>query len=418
MSVKRSGLFGTMRRFWIAMCIPLAFLFLLISRAVSPIVTVRIFCVPMRIGHMVNEGGRQIIEREDGIQGSPRRRIITFCYLENPTYTNKVAYRELKRLARWVNLPRSIGVTSIHLARRIRWFAVVEHRAPGGSTDDVFFQQKWTHTFRPTSAERDRIASGLMELGVHINSRIAAFLVRDSNYLSTLGTNDEHLKRHAHRDCRIANYSEGVATAICRGYTCLRVGRETGNSNAEPIVGLVGYSLHNIQSDLLDVALAERASVIFTCSSGLDCLYWLYGAAHVGVNLQWLDGRFEHFITALPKRLFVRDGERRLELPILASVMPDFQIGTHGATWSGETVEFQENSPSEIAEVVDLALTMLDDAEIREQRISIAAPLWREFNQRLPSSNLPDAFKQRFPRFGLPDSVMSRFLTTDAIRPR
>jgi len=398
------------------MCIPFAFVLLLISRTLSPLVVVRIFCVPIRLGHMVNEGGRQVIDFRVGIEGSPRRRTITFCYLENPIATNKVAFREVKRLASWVNVPRPIGVASIYLARRIRWFAVVEFRAPGGRADDVFFQQKWTEKFRPTPAERLRISSDFKELGVHSDARVAAFLVRDPGYLTSLGTNDEHLKRHYYRDCQIANYSEGVAAATSRGYTCLRVGRVTNGSNADPIDRLIDYSLHKIQSDLLDVALAERASVIFTCSSGLDCLYWLYGVAHVGVNLPWLDGHFDHFLTALPKRLYICDG--KYELPILAPVLPQFQIGINGAAWSGETIEFRENSPSEIREVVALALTMLDDADYREQRISIAAPLWQEFNQRLPRSNLPDAFKQRLPRFGLPDSVMSRFLSTDAIHPR
>jgi putative glycosyltransferase (TIGR04372 family) len=278
-----------------------------------------------------------------------------------------------------------------------------------GAEVDLFWQHRWHVSVDLNHKDKSLATEGLASLGVDDTRPVMSFLTRNPEYLLRSGSvpND----RHDYRECRIKYYQKAIETCIAQGFQCVRVGRYNDDRIEKYIPHYVDYSHSAVRSDVMDLALAVRTDILVTCSSGLDSLYYLLGKPLVGVNVSNLDGRFSNYVTCLPKRMFVMDGSRRRELPVIAAVSKDFVVGPTHHTFKGTEVIFEENSPQEITEAVSFAIRLVQEDRYREECEAQAAPLWQEFNAMLPLSNLPIAHKQRFPSFGLPPSVIGRFLT-------
>lgn len=388
---------------------PPALLLLLVITLIRPVVRVRLFCVPFRIGHMVHEAGTHFLREGDRRSRGTSERLITLCYWENPSISNRVVGRRLTEMAGWYWPPRAVMVLAVGICKRIgvaRYFVL---QMSAGAEVDLFWQHQWRVPVNLNCKEASLAAEGLASLGVDNTKPVMSFLTRNSEYLFRSGRVPHD--RHDYRECRIEYYQEAIETCITQGFKCVRVGRFNNDRIERHMPHYVDYSHSAVRSDVMDLALAVRTDILVTCSSGLDALYYLLGKPLVGVNVSNLDGRFSNYVTCLPKRMFVMDGSRRHELPVIAAVSKDFVVGPTRHTFMGTEVIFEENSPEEIAEAVNFALRLMQDVEFREKSEAEAAPLWQEFNAMLPLSKLPIAHKQRFPSFGLPPSVVSRFLT-------
>lgn len=348
-------------------------------------------------------------ERDRRSRGKSKR-LITLCYWENPSISNGVVGSHLTEMTGWRWPPRAVMVLAVGICKKIgvaRYFVL---QMSAGVEVDLFWQHQWRVPINLNCKEASLAAEGLTSLEVDNTRLLVAFLTRNSEYL--MRTIDNPGLSHTFRNCRIENYQKAIETCIAQGFQCVRVGRFNNDRIGKRIPRYVDYSNSAVRSDLMDLALALRTDILVTCSSGLDSLYYLLGKPLVGVNVSNLDGRFSNYVTCLPKRMYVMDGNQRHELPIIAAVSKDFVIDVPGRyTFMGTEVIFEENSPEEITEAVSFAIRLVQEDRYREDCEAQVAPLWQEFNAMLPLSNLPIAHKQRFPSFGLPPSVVSRFLT-------
>ena len=358
---------------------------------------------------MVHEAGTQFLRKIDKSNRGISERLMTLCYWEKPDISNVVVGSRLTEMAGWRWPPRAVMVVAVGICRKmgVARYLVLEMSA--GAEVDLFWQRQWRVPVNLNRKEASLAAEGLASLGVDNTRPVMSFLTRNAEYL--LKSINDPGARHAYRECRIEYYQEAIETSIAQGFQCVRVGRYNNDRIERHIPRYVDYSHSAVRSDVMDLALAVRTDILVTCSSGLDSLYHLLGKPLVGVNVFYLDGRFSNYVTCLPKRMFVMDGSRRHELPVIAAVSKDFAVGPTHHTFMGTEVIFEENSPEEITEAVSFAIRLVQEDRYREECEAQVAPLWQEFNAMLPSSNLPIAYKQSFPSFGLPPSVIGRFLT-------
>ena len=389
---------------------PPALLLLLFILLVRPLIQVRLFCVSFRIGHIVHEAGTHFLREGDRRSRGKSKRLITLCYWENPSVSNGVIGSHLSEMTGWRWPPRAVMVLAVGISKKMGVARHFVQEMSAGAEVDLFWQHAWHVSFDLSRHEAFLAAEGLANLGIDNTRPLVAFLTRNSEYLIRSICNPG--LSHTYRDCVIENYQKAIETCIAQGFQCVRVGRYNNDRIEKYIPHYVDYSHSAVRSDVMDLALAVRTDILVTCSSGLDSLYHLLGKPLVGVNVANLDGRFSNYVTCLPKRMFVMEGSRRRELPVIAAVSKDFMIDVPGRyTFMGTEVIFEENSPEEITEAVSFAIRLVQEDRYREECEAQAAPLWQEFNAMLPLSNLPIAHKQRFPSFGLPPSVIGRFLT-------
>lgn len=368
------------------------------------------FCVPSRIGHMVLEAGLSVIENQAVGTLDGARQDIVMCYQEDPWVTNQVVFSELRKHAQWRPIPRALGVIVMRAIRSIRPLRALEREFHVGGAVDPFYEFDWRrlNILRGTAWNTTEIRS---RLGVDSNVPIVAILTRDSAYLRCWGASSNMLTSNEYRNCSISNYLTAMKALVDGGFYVVRVGRNSDEAINPSLENVLDYAHSDLASDVMDFALAAITDVIVTCSSGIDQLYLLHGVPHIGVNIPWLDGRFSHFVTALPKRMFVAEGAAEIELPQLAVTESEFTFVGHVPMWEGKEIRFQENTPNDIEEAVRVGIRMIMDSGFRRERIQLAMPLWERFNDALSHSRMPAGFNTRFPTMGLPDSVMSRFLS-------
>jgi putative glycosyltransferase (TIGR04372 family) len=374
-----------------------------------PFIEVRLFVIPFRMTVIATAEWIRVLRDKS------RKPLVVLAYDEDPRVVNQSLAHHLGMHAGWRRGPRALLLTARWIVERVGLHRHLELRAPSAPFDDIFWHR--TYDYRPSLSrvEQESAKQGLEALGITESTKVISILTRDHGFFKSFTDNETWMRRHEYRNCRIENYSRAIEYAYQQGFRSVRVGRVSDNHLELKADGYVDYSASPVQSDLMDLVLAARCEFIVTCSSGLDCLYWLCGKAFVGVNLPWLDGKFAHYSLALPKRMLVEIDGALTELPVIAvtssAFVPQSSSNRYRVPhWKGNPVAFQENSAAEILETIQLALAMQADPRLAEERRKLVAPLWAEFNRRVASSNLGADSRVRVPAMPMPDSVIARFL--------
>ena len=394
---------------------PLALALLITIWAVRPFCRIRIFMIPLRIGPLILDA---VFHAQDqsALRGDGVRQVL-LAYPEDQHRVNSALIKHLGDRVWCSRLPKPLLVATWRLAVILKCSKGIDARTPVER-----YQHFWSlkRNFVPDfdSQEQREVSRGFAELGISPGARVIAVLTRDPSYFETFTQNDEFIRRHEYRNCKIANYEPALRLAATLGFHSVRAGRASNNQIDTAVLGYSDYSVSDQRSDLMDLALAQRSEFIVTCSSGLDTLYWLCGKPFVGVNLPWLDGKFANYSLCLPKRMFAQIDGRRVELPVIAVTSRRFQIGLNGPEWDGIPCELVENSPTEIRETLELAIAIFDSPDLAARRRDMVLPLWDEFNRRVAGSNLHADARIMTPSMPLPDCVINRFFSTEEISLR
>jgi putative glycosyltransferase (TIGR04372 family) len=395
--------------------VPLTTALLVVILLLRPFIEVRLFVIPLRMTNVVEAAYIRVLREKR------RKPLVVLAYDEDPRVVNQSLAHHLGTYAGWRRGPRALLITTRVIAERMGLLRHLELRTSGPLFHDFFLHR--TYDYRPSlsRAEQELAEQGLEALGITESTKVIAILTRDHAFFESFTDNKEWMRRHEYRNCRIENYSRAIEYAHQQGFRSVRVGRVSDNHLEVEPDGYVDYSASTVQSDLMDLVLATRCEFIVTCSSGLDCLYWLCGKAFVGVNLPWLDGKFAVYSLVLPKRMMVEIDGALTELPIIAVTSTAFvprNSSNDVPRWNGNPVAFRENSAAEILETMQLALAMQADPRLAEERRTLVAPLWAEFNRRMASSNLDAEAKASVPAMPMPDSAIARFLEVPRDNPR
>ena len=394
---------------------PLALVLLIAIWVVRPFCRIRIFMIPLRIGPLISEALFHAQE-QSALRGDGVRQVL-LTYPEDQHRVNSTLVKHLGDGVWCGLLPKPLLVVTWRLAVILKCSKGIDARTPV-ERHQHFWASKVSFVPNFDSQEQREVSRGFAELGISPGARVIAVLTRDSSYFRTFTQNDEFIRRHEYRNCKIANYEPALRLAAAIGFHSVRVGRVSNNQIDTAVPGYSDYSISDQRSDLMDLALAQRSEFIVTCSSGLDNLYWLCGKPFVGINLPWLDGKFANHSLCLPKRMFAQIDGRRVELPVIAVTSLRFQHGLNGPEWDGIPCELVENSPTEIRETLELAIAMFESPDLAARRRDLVVPLWDEFNARVPGSNLHADARVMTPSMPLPDSVINRFFSTEEISLR
>lgn len=336
---------------------PIAFVFVFLSRVISPFFIVRIGALRSdRIGHFVLETELQLLEIENGVAKQPQRSF-NIWYAPEPI-ANRVVYKMWKRVMRiWPN-----------------WFMVpvfrlneilpgsTRHRIAGTTSTclDVhnLLDSQRQHLFF-TPRETDLGNQALREMGINEHDRFICLIARDAAYTKSQFP-ERDLSYHDYRNCDIDDYLPAAEAIADRGVFVLRMGSVVEKQLKSSHSKVIDYANSNFRTEFMDVFLGSRCE--FCVSDGLG--FYAIPAAFRRPNA---------YVNYSPFYMFY--SSRSCDLGIAKTVgsvatgerLNLSQMGEAGVTQFSSSLQYSQagvsiinNSPGEIR---DLMIEMLDRIE-------------------------------------------------------
>lgn len=336
---------------------PIAFVFVFLSRVVSPFFTVRIGALRSdRIGHFVLETELQLLEIENGVAKQPQRSF-NIWYAPEPI-ANQVVYRMWKRVMRiWPNwfmvpvfrLNKIFPGSTRHRIADATSTCLDVHNLLDSQRQHLFF----------TSRETDIGNQALQEMGINKHDRFVCLIARDAAYTKSQFP-ERDLSYHDYRNCDIDDYLLAAEAIADRGVFVLRMGSVVEKQFKSTHPKVIDYANSNFRTEFLDVFLGSRCE--FCVSDGLG--FYAIPAAFRRPNA---------YVNYSPFYMFY--SSRSCDLGIAKTVgsvatgerLNLSQMGEAGITQFSSTLQYSQagisiinNSPGEIR---DLMIEMLDRIE-------------------------------------------------------
>lgn len=283
---------------------PLAFLVVVVVRALRPLLVIRFGpLVSYRIGHFSANTEVYLCELDAGLHG---HRAIDIFYHIAP-----ISNHQLKKM--W---DRSIQVSSlVSLPDRIN------RRLPGGDKHVIPWRKHQARDIhgllastKPhlafTKEEEELGRAGLQQLGITNGEPYVCVLARDSAYLDEV----QPWRTWEHQDFRdssIQDYIPAAEELMRRGYYVIRMGavvKEPLNSDNPMILDYATTS----RTDFLDIYLSANCRFFISSGTGLDGVASLFRRPLLYVNYVPLDDimSWNQYDMFIPKKLWLREEHR------------------------------------------------------------------------------------------------------------
>jgi len=359
--------------------LPIAFLCVIIIRAIEPIILIRVgFLLSDRIGHFSANTELYLLEKAAGIN-KPKSRYIDIFFV-----TKLVCNRYL--LKKW----------SEHLiivpGFLLRGIYKINSFLPGGDAFVVKGNDLTTNNDRDiynlyASTEpiiqfdtEERALGGLLmeELGIPQGAKFITLTVRDSSYLETVMPNKDW-SYHNYRDSDIDNFILASESLADLGFFVVRVGVKVRKELNTKHPRIIDYACNGKRTEFLDLYLAAKCEFCISTGNGFDALPCIFRRPVLFVNHITL-GKLPTYVNglAITKHHYSIKLKRRLSLE---------EINNHNAMgFNGHTnyndleIELQENSPEEIRDVCLEMVEILEGSCVisKEDRF-LQEKFWRIF---------------------------------------
>lgn len=110
------------------------------------------------------------------------------------------------------------------------------------------------------------------ELGINSEKKIICINARDTEYLNQIYP-DNDWSRHDYRTFDIEYFNETIKYLIRNNYFVIRAGSIAAKESTIIDENFLDYPFCNFKSDLLDLYIAHKCSLLISTSSGLDNIY-------------------------------------------------------------------------------------------------------------------------------------------------
>jgi putative glycosyltransferase (TIGR04372 family) len=327
--------------------------FVVFIRLVSPLLKIRFGIIGSnRIGHFLHADW-YFCERE--YYGIPKRTLdLFYSFTAGTQIANNAFFRLWKRKIIFIPFGNFIhGLVRYNQ----KWFGAHQFQIPQQYALPLQKRVAVAVLFRKTPCiefsekEEKRGEQYLSKLGIPDNGEFVCFHARDSAYLNTTFPNRQW-KLHDVRDSNIDHCIPAVKLLTEEGYTAVRMGSVIEKKINPSLTGVVDYASTELRNDFLDVYLSAKCRFFICSSSGIATMPEAFRRPMVYTNWHAI-GQISNWVNnalVIPKKIFSRQINRVLtfkeiiDLEIAGTVDPD--------TLKRHQVEFVENTPEEISEVV------------------------------------------------------------------
>lgn len=242
---------------------PVALIFVLLTRVIRPLVTVRFGALKSdRIGHFVLETELMLQEQLAGIKTRPCRSVDIY-YAPQPisnAQVEKMWGRVVRIWPRWLMVPTFKISSLLPGADR--------HRIPTATSTclDVLNLLDRTKALLSFTPDEERRGKALLEsLGVG-SAPFVCVIVRDETYYKKALPNQD-LSYHSFRNCDIDTYVDGLEALADQGVFVLRMGAVVGKPLLSSHPRVIDYANSNLRSAFGDMYLGANCK--FCISDGL-----------------------------------------------------------------------------------------------------------------------------------------------------
>ena len=242
---------------------PVALIFVLLTRVMRPLVTVRFGALKSdRIGHFVLETELMLQEQLAGIKPRPSRSVDIY-YAPQPVsnaQVEKMWGRVVRMWPRWLMVPTFKISSLLPGADR--------HRVPTATSTclDVLNLLDRTKALLSFTPDEEKRGKALLEsLGVG-SSPFVCVIVRDETYYKKALPNQD-LSYHSFRNCDIDTYVDGLEALADQGVFVLRMGAVVGKPLRSSHPRVIDYANSSLRSAFGDVYLGANCK--FCVSDGL-----------------------------------------------------------------------------------------------------------------------------------------------------
>lgn len=242
---------------------PVALIFVLLTRVIRPLVTVRFGALKSdRIGHFVLETELMLQEQLAGIKPRPGRSVDIY-YAPQPisnAQVEKMWGRVVRIWPRWLMVPTFKISSLLPGADR--------HRIPTATSTclDVLNLLDRTKALLSFTPDEEKRGKALLEsLGVG-SAPFVCVIVRDETYYKKALPNQD-LSYHSFRNCDIDTYVDGLEALADQGVFVLRMGAVVGKPLLSSHPRVIDYANSNLRSAFGDMYLGANCK--FCISDGL-----------------------------------------------------------------------------------------------------------------------------------------------------
>ena len=322
----------------------------LIIRVIRPLMLIRFGKLSStRIGHLAQDTGIYICQRDHGIQ--PRNSLDIFYY------SKPVSNRQLLKM--WKRV--------LHINRIARCFSMLNSIFPGGDKHEITLVERINkkYQYEESIISKSRVLlsftfeeiaeakAGLLEMGIEENASFVCLFVRDSAYLDKQFPHGNWYYQN-YRDCNIQDYRLAADELADRGYYVIRMGaavKEAINTNNPKVID---YACNGSRTDLLDIYLSANCKFFISGGgAGLDSVPALFGRPILYIDYDKLFGINTWSAKAITtiKRLWLKDEKRFMKF---------IEMLDSGIAWDGNSRVYDEYK----IEVVDSKPEGIRDAVI------------------------------------------------------
>lgn len=199
--------------------------------------------------------------------------------------------------------------------------------------------------------EKKRGEDGLRTMGIPIGVPFVCLVVRDSAYLNKIyqrGDSDYH----DYRDSDVQNCVMAAEELADLGFFVIRMGAEVQKSISSAHPKVIDYASNGMRSDFMDIYLTANCKFCITTGTGLGDVAMIFRRPSVEVNFMPLGlcSTFKSDVLCITKMHVLKDSQKILSLSEIFS--KDVGFCLHGSIYEDKGVEFIENTPEEIRDVV------------------------------------------------------------------
>ena len=309
---------------------------------IKPVVTIQIFKVWERFGHLVGNTDVRRLKTLDHNQ-SHKKKLITIYF--NPekrpsnTYMNSLWRQNLPSVrGHWGWLLNNISLhfifmNSSNLSTNIDFDGLYEknYPLPKFSDEDNLAGQNFIDKFCP---------SGKF---VCLNARDAAYLLSRSG---------KDWSYHNYRDSDISTYVAAAEALAEMGYTVFRMGALVKNPLVSKHPRVIDYATNGMRTEFLDIFLGAHCTFCISTGSGWDSVPNIFRRRIMYVNYLPI---FETSATALPFTIYpklLRDPKLLKPLTLIDLIEKNLATPHSTAAYANAEVEIRDLSSEELVEAV------------------------------------------------------------------
>jgi len=386
--IKKGGLPVLLPKCLLALQVALAIPFVLILRALRPLVLVRfgqLFSLP--IGMFAGQTELYLCQRDAGLH--PKRTIDIF----HNGY--EISNQQLKTM--WER--------KLHVSPLVRPLSRANNLLPGGRShvltlagdadyDELMPKSRVHLSFTPEEERQGQ--AGLRDLGLPDGAPFVCIYGRDTGYKgrdtghkwSSFLNRDEKL--HGYRNVSIHNYLPAAEELARRGYFVIRMGAVVNEALRTTNPMIIDYATKG-RSDFMDMYLCANCRFFLGCTGGLTVVPRIFRRPVIFANFVPLFSDHLFHITCvpnglvIPKKLWLRDERRFFTFRELVETRTDPFPGAE-AHFQRIGVDVIENTPEELLAVSVEADERLNGTwQTTEEDEELQQRLWSLLNMIRPN---------------------------------